>query len=366
MRAKRIAANSEELATKYSDSVGKRKKESEAIPPARKALVSTGSTLLNLALSGDPNAGYVPGGLVNIVGDSSAGKTFLLWTMFAEAARNQVTKYYDFIYDEPEAAFYMKAEELFGLGSGRVQTDVRSRTIQDFYRNTMRRIRSGEKFIYGLDSLDFVGSKEELARAESLLEKDKDEGSYKTEKARWMSEILRNTVQELEKTDSFLFIISQTRQKIGMAFGDKKYRSGGDALRFAATHEIWLAVLGHIKRREREVGVRVLAKVKKNKLVGKLRTVSFPIYSNEQGVDDVSSMVDFLVEEKFWSQGGRMIIPASNAFPEMQRESLIKYIEEHDLLDELKVATTNAWEEIECSLSLDRKPKYTDIVESKG
>ena len=49
------------------------------------SLLSTGSTMLNLALTDNPYGGYPKGCLVNVVGDSSSGKTFLCLNTLAEA-----------------------------------------------------------------------------------------------------------------------------------------------------------------------------------------------------------------------------------------------------------------------------------------
>jgi hypothetical protein len=56
--------------------------------PTGEGALSTGSTLLNLACSDRPDAGYFKGAYYYLVGDSQAGKTWLLLSCFAEACRN--------------------------------------------------------------------------------------------------------------------------------------------------------------------------------------------------------------------------------------------------------------------------------------
>ena len=330
-----------------------------------RVLIPTGSTMLNLSLSDSVFGGYVPGSVVNIVGDSSAGKTFLLWTAFAEIKHHPKFKEYRCIYDEPEHAFYMHIPKLFNMSEDMVETNIQSRTIQEWYQNIMKVIRDDEPFIYGLDSFDSLSSIEEHERAEKLIKSGEDTGSYKTEKARISGEILRMIVDELERTRSIVIVISQTRDKIGAMFGEKKTRSGGYALRFYSTHEYWLSVLGHEKRREREVGVSIKAKVKKNKLTGKLREVEFPIYY-DYGVDDISSMIDFLLSEQIWKKKPGGIIDSGGDFPEARIIDLIAYIEKENLEKKLIERIEFVWHDIEESVVTTRKAKYSKVEVEKN
>jgi len=68
--------------------IGLRKKQKkESISDSN--LLSTGSTLLNLACSGRVNGGFLKGFYYFIVGDSKSGKTFLSLTCLAEASINK-------------------------------------------------------------------------------------------------------------------------------------------------------------------------------------------------------------------------------------------------------------------------------------
>ena len=70
------------------------------------SFLSTGSTLLNLALTGKPNCGFVKGKYHFIVGDSISGKTFLSLTCLAEAATMPEGKArYDVLRQAEEIAF---------------------------------------------------------------------------------------------------------------------------------------------------------------------------------------------------------------------------------------------------------------------
>ena len=317
---------------------------------------SSGSTLLNLALTDHADFGFLPGKLVNIIGDSSAGKSFLLWTLFAELAHDPRFDEYDLIYDEPEVSIEFDIPKLFGgKTEERVRTDILSDTMEDFHDNLIKEVSKGKPIIYGLDSFDALTSEAEKKR-------DVHDGTYGGEKPKMSSEILRKVIGRISKTNSAVFIVSQTRDNIGVKFGSKKTRSGGRALKFYSTHEIWLAIEGHIKRKDREVGVDVIAKVSKNKVTGKLRTVGFPILY-DYGVDDLVSMVNWLIDEKYWNRvkgkPGDTGKIDSNGFCEHDfMENLVNHIVAENLVADLKKVVEGHWLEIEESIATVRPPRY--------
>jgi recombination protein RecA len=352
---RRIAEETKDVEAAVNDKEGRTVLQSVTnIDPTR--LIPTASTMLNLALSDDPHGGFLLGTINNIIGDSAGGKTALMWAIFAEAVYNQRFEKYDLVYDEPESSLEFDIDRLFGEAVGkRVKTDVTSESVEGFHDNVLARAEGKVPFIYGLDSLDSICTEEEIDR-------DVRKGSYQMMKPKLIGEILRKIVQKVKGSDSTVFIISQTRDAIGVMFGDKKTRSGGKALKFFSSHELWMAVKGHIKRKERDVGVLVRVKVGKNKLTGKLRIVEFPIYY-DYGIDDTASCINFLLEEGRWSKKPKVgTINTKGDFDaeDLKEEELITYIEENDLKEKLVEVTAELWNEIEHSISTKRIPKYSD------
>lgn len=348
-------------------------------PLDRSRLIPTGSTLLNLALSDCPEGGFYLGTISNIIGDSAAGKTFLLWTVFAECVYDTLKRFslYRLIYDEPEVSLAFDITKLFGATVGdAIDISILSGSVEEFHDNviecakaTRGKPKEPVPFLYGLDSLDAICTEDEM-------EADPRKGDYGGKKPKLIGQILRKIVQKVANSNSAIFIISQTRDKIGVTFGSKKTRSGGRALKFYSTHELWLAVESHIKRKDRDVGVNVLVKIGKNKLTGKLRTVRFPIYY-DYGIDDTTSCIEFLIEEGFWKKAKtekekttrekltddpekeKRTSKYATEFGDMTVDALVKYIEDNDLKPELVEITAKAWYEIEDSIRTKRKPKYT-------
>ena len=329
-------------------------------------LVSTGSTLLNLALSDNPYGGLALGKVVNIVGDHSSGKSFLAWTIFSEVTYNSMFDEYTLRYIEPEVAFEFDVEKLFGKKVGdRVVVDVVDKavskkkreepyTVENWYNDTRAILAKKIPFIDILDSLDATTTKAEF-------EREIDEGSYRLEKPKLMPEVLRKIAGGVKDTESLVIIISQTRDSIGLSFGGgTKTRAGGQALHFFCTYELWMAVKGHVIRRERDVGVNVRVRVKKNKWTGKQREVEFPIYF-DYGIDDITSMIHWLTDEKVWSRPtGRRVVETNGDFIDATIDKLVEHIEENSFQDKLIQIVAKKWREIEESIATNRKGKYDE------
>src|SRR3990172_2022287 len=76
-------------------------------------LLSTGSTVCNLACSGNVKGGLVKGHYYLIVGDSAAGKTILVLTILAEAANNPNFDNHRLIYDPVEGGALFDMRKFF-------------------------------------------------------------------------------------------------------------------------------------------------------------------------------------------------------------------------------------------------------------
>jgi RecA/RadA recombinase len=336
------------------------KEEVSAVDPDW--LIPTGSTLLNCACSDYHTGGYGVGKLTNLIGDSSSGKTLLALTAFAEMSMFTKWDDYRMIYDDVEAALEFNVNYLFGVDIGhRIETNVVSDTIQDFYANILKALKDDRPFVYILDSLDALTSVEEQDRAMKMAglkkqsPKEAQTGSYKVEKPKLVGEILRVTTREIKSQEAVVIIISQTRDNLGFGFTSKT-RSGGRALKFYATHEMWLSIKEPFKSKKREIGVRANAKISKNKLTGKRRDVDIPIY-NDYGVDDISANVDFLVDEGFWLQEKNTIL-ANNLNLKGTKETIVKGIEDQRLEGEVQKMVGAQWKTIEEDLRLNRKRRY--------
>lgn len=341
--------------------------------------LSTGSTLLNLACSGVPEFGLAKGLYFWIAGDSSSGKTFLLLTCLAEAARNPNWDKYDLIFDDVEGGALMDMEQFFGKKmASRVKapeyaedgSPVYSDTAEDFYFGLDERLDDvdagkAKPFIYVLDSMDALSTKYEGAKFDEKKTADrkgkKAVGDYGDGKAKINSTWIRTVVRRLRDSRCTLVILSQTRDNVGGGiFESDSITSGGRALKFYATWQLWsspgAAISKVVNGQPRQQGITSKIKVKKNRLTGKEWSVEIPIY-HSYGIDDIGSMIDFLVKEKAWTEASGTLKAPIFDFSG-RRETLIKKIETEKLHLDLIEEVVEVWRSIEEATQLRRKPRY--------
>lgn len=257
--------------------------------------VPTGCAVLDGVLGG----GWALGQVVNIVGDESTGKTLL--AIEACANFHACDPNGKIWYRESEAAFDTEYARTLGLPLEKVSfgsrgTKTRWATVEDIFEDLESKIEylelkgKGRPGLYIVDSLDALSSRAELGR--QLNEK-----TYGTEKAKSMSELLRRLGARAQAVRCLIMIVSQTRDRIGVTFGEKKTRAGGKALNFWAYQILWLS---HRKTYFKKVmgvrqasGVRVCARAKKNKLTAPHRQCEFDIKFT-WGIDDFKTSLDWL------------------------------------------------------------------------
>ena len=254
--------------------------------------IHTGSSLLNLALTGNAQKGWPTGRVSNVIGDKSTGKTLLA----IEAASNCLLlspegtkpKVY---YAEAEAAFDQPYAANLGMPVDLVNFEAVT-TVEDFYeslRNACSQATSKQPTLYILDSLDAITSKAEMDR-------DIDESTYGGEKQKKIGETFRKLVKPMEDANLHLFIISQIRENIStIPFAPKYRRSGGKALDFYASHLVWLAETGKLKNTKTKMtyGLNIQANITKNKVAAQYRKVEFPLIF-QFGVDEIYSLMKFM------------------------------------------------------------------------
>jgi len=334
-------------------------------------LIPTGCTLLNCVLSDSAFGGYRKGTIVNLIGDSSAGKSLLAFTTFAAMSAAGFQDY-TFIYDDAECADTFDIPKLFGKNTAkRIKAPaydkdgepLASETIEDFHMYVKDALKTKRPFVYILDSFDSLDAEADKKKIDEALaarrKGNKTAGSYGTSKARKSSDILRNIRMDLKKTNSLLVVVSQVRDNLNAGqFGSTKTRSGGRALKHYSWHEVWLYLGKRIKSKDMVIGVESMPKLGKNRETGKIRDSVFTIYY-DLGVDDVGANIDFLI-----SQGNHMKKPKNSSKIKCEefdfdgsKQKLIKYIEQNDLETRIQEMVQEDWREREDSLKLDWRKK---------
>jgi recombination protein RecA len=348
----------------------KKKIEEIAVPElkTRVEFTSTGSILLNLAMSGrGRNGGYARGRIINLVGDGSSGKTLLALEACAQAYYNlnktpvlfDKVKKIIIVYNNVEGVMDFPIEEMYGEDFVKsiewVRLDTAEKAGNDYLRR-VKALKSGEYLLYVMDSLDAMVSEAGKERAEEAIKKDKiQDGSYSLEKQKYFSSTLfPRAVDYTEGKDSTLICISQVRENINAGlFGTKHYRVGGKALDFYTHQVAWLAKIGNLSRefkaKKKVYGIRIKAKLNRNKVAKPFREAEFDILF-DYGVDDIGSMLTYLyggAKEILWNG------------QEMKRIDLIKFIEDDKTqYDSLINLIEKDWNEAEEKIKPKRKKRF--------
>ncbi|TSC96223.1 MAG: recombination protein RecA [Parcubacteria group bacterium Athens1014_10] len=121
--------------------------------------------------------------------------------------------------------------------------------------------------------------------------------------ARLMSHALRKLAGIVGKTKTVVVFLNQTRQKIGIFFGNPETTTGGTALKFYSSVRIELRKSAQLKQAERVVGNRVKCKIVKNKVAPPFRICEFDIMYNE-GISLTGDLLDLGAEHKVISKSG--------------------------------------------------------------
>lgn len=357
----------------------KRDKKPDKNKIKSKDLLSSGSTLVNLAVSGDYRGAFAKGKYYHLVGSSGSGKTWLTLTSFAEASINKEFEGYRFIHDNPENGSLMDIKQYFGKKlydcieppSGTKKEPRNSTTIEELYYNLDDAFKDGRKFIYVLDSMDVLDSKPDQKKfnqhkAASRKAKEggsEEAGSYGTAKAKANAAGMRVVFNKLESSGCILILISQ--EKANLSFGSKeKTFSGGSSLKFYCHAQMWTGKVGTLKKtvkgRPEKVGIVATVDIRKNRHSGRDTKVKVPIYWGT-GLDDTGSCVDYLIEKNHWKKGSAGV-KATEFDLVMEREELIQHIEKENLEPKLRTTVAAVWEEIRLACVPERKMRYQQEV----
>ena len=293
-------ANKEDLAVSLAETLNKKFKTDgqvayfiggENTPTDVSEWVSTGSSMLDLAISNRPHGGIPVGRIIEINGLESSGKSLVAGHLLAETQKKNGVA----VYIDTENALSMDFLEAIGIDVSKMLY-IALDTVEQIFEameSIINKVRESNK-----DRLVTIVV-DSLAAATTSNEKEADysKEGWATDKALIVSKAFRKITRLIGKERICLVFTNQLRQKMGVMFGDPWTTSGGKGLPFHASVRIRLKSIGQIKVKtpsgEQVIGVKVRAQVIKNRVGPPFRTADFDVFF-DRGIDDSDNWLQIL------------------------------------------------------------------------
>ncbi len=247
----------------------------------------TGSISLDYALG---IKGYPRGRIIEIFGPESSGKTTLALSAIVQAQKKGLKCVFidaeHSLDSEYASSVGISLSELFlnQPSSGEQALDV----VENF-------VKSSE---IGLIVIDSVAALTPQAEIDGVMGQ-----VHIGLQARLMGQALRKLTALASKTKTTILFINQTRQAIGVKWGNPIVTPGGMALKFYTSVRIEIRIIARLKKNEEHIGNKVRVKVVKNKLATPFKTTEFDIIFGK-GISLESDVINTGLKENIIQKQG--------------------------------------------------------------
>ena len=273
----------------------------EQTPTDLDGWVSTGSPMLDLAISNRPNGGLPVGRITEITGLEGSGKSLLAAHAIADTQRQGGLG----VYIDTENALNQEFLEAIGVDIKKMLY-VPLETVEDIFEaidSIIESVRASDKkklVTIVVDSVAGASTKVEISA-------DYDQAGYATQKAIIISKAMRKVTNLIGRERISLIFTNQLRTRLGVSFGDPWTTSGGKAIAFHSSCRIRLKQMGQLKSKiggvDQVVGIKTRAQVIKNRMGPPLRSVDYDIYF-DSGIDNYGSWLQMMKTYKLVNQSG--------------------------------------------------------------
>lgn len=310
-------------------------------------MISTGSTLLDLAISGTVTRyGGVPTGiLMELYGSPGAGKTAILSEMAGNAIRAGGTS----AILDPEGRMDKKYATIFGLDLDNNVDYSMPNTVTDIFEFIEQwEPESVDSNMIMVDSLAALSTKMEM----------EDEDAMGMRRAKEFSQGLRKVCRQIKNKNWLIACTNQVR--VNLQSGGET-TPGGMGIPFYSSLRIRIALAYRNRflkktatingvKQEKIYGVKSECTIKKSSIDTPYRS-AFIYFIFDYGIDDVRANLEFLkdnTEVNGYEIDGKVYKTINKA---------IEVIETKELEDDLKERTVTLWHQIQDALLIQRKTK---------
>jgi protein RecA len=330
-----------------------KKKEEDYVPYEGNfsTITSTGSTLVDLAISGKRRrGGGFPGGIVVVAsGPSQSGKTALLSEIAGNIKRNGGENQFH----DPEGRLDQEFARIFGMELDK-ENYHQPDTITELFEKA--RLWQPKKTITTINGI-FGDS---LAALSTKMEMESDDGDKMGgRRAKEFSEQFRKFCRQIKQLNYLMVCSNQLRENMdGNKYSPKYTEPGGQALKFYPSVRLRFSTPKNITKEITFKGKKIEKVIGIETEVQAIKTVDDPfrkaplfiIYG--YGIDDIRANLQYTKTYK-----GTSVYTVNGMKLDNSMEESIKMVEQRDLINELKEETIDLWEEIESKFVSERKPK---------
>ena len=260
--------------------------------------ISTGSSILDLAISNRPHGGLPVGKMVEFNGLEGTGKSLVSAHVVADTQKKGGIA----VVIDTENAAAPEFWKSLGVDLSKLLY-VQCETVEDIFEKMEQMIgivrKSNKDRILTIivDSVAAASTKVEL-------ESDHGKDGFSTGKSIIISKAMRKITTMIGRQKVLTVFTNQLRQNLNaMAFGDKYVVSGGKSLAYHCSVRVRLNNTGKLKKGEEVIGNECKAVVVKNRMGPPQRQASFDIYF-DSGIADYGSWIKVLKENDLVKQGG--------------------------------------------------------------
>ncbi|HCU01293.1 TPA: hypothetical protein DIC62_00600 [Candidatus Nomurabacteria bacterium] len=320
--------------------------------------ISTGSTLLDLEISGNRTKnGGLPGGIiVEIFGPSGAGKTSILAEICASAKANGG----DFFVADPEARLDKEYARIYGLSIDKTRYS-RPDTVPEMFEKIWNWEPKPENpnaiCVFAGDSLAALSTSMEM----------EDEDKMGMRRAKEFSEWMRKTCRKIANKNWLVVLTNQERESpTGVTTPGGKAVPYYSSLRIRVSPQMTNKYITSTKTingktLEKRKGVRSKAQIKKSSIGDPYGEAPYSLIFN-YGMDDLRENLQFLkdfIEPEIDATTGKkksVQYPCiDNTFGTIDKA--IEYVESKGYEKQIKQMVVDKWHEIQDSFKTERKTR---------
>lgn len=294
--------------------------------------ISTGALSLDLALGG---SGFPRGRIIELFGPESSGKTTLALHAVANAQKAGGI-----------AAFIDAEHALDPAWARRLGVNLEELLVsqpsygEEGLQIAEMLIKSNAVDIIVVDSVAALVPKAELDGEIG----DKHVGLQ----ARMMSQAMRKLTGVISKAKTCVIFINQIREKIGVMFGSPETTPGGRALKFYSSCRVDVRRIATLKEGEETIGIRMKAKVVKNKVAPPFRVAEFDMLGS-RGISLEGDVLDLALAQRIVQKSGAWFAYGDHKLGQ-GREKARQYLEENpSVLAEIREKVLAAKDQIKGS-----------------